>query len=250
MIKFFRHIRQNLLNKNRFSKYLLYAIGEIVLVVIGILIALQINNWNEERKRFQEERATVASLKLEFEKNLLDLRSNIQGLEAFIKAGKKLLQNTGPNYSDGTLENVDSLITMSARMAVWDPSLYTLGSIKNSGKLSSLSNEDLKIKLIEWESFYSNLLDWGDFYVDRGHNYFDYLETNAINRNLNAGDTFNIEKSEFEGSNEELLRKQTFENILTSRVVHHGFMLGFYRQGEELLEIIIKECESYEKNSK
>ncbi len=50
MIKFFRKIRQKLLSENKFSKYLLYAIGEIVLVVIGILIALQINNWNENTK--------------------------------------------------------------------------------------------------------------------------------------------------------------------------------------------------------
>ena len=50
MIKFFRRIRQRLLKENKFSKYLLYAIGEIVLVVIGILIALSINNWNEEQK--------------------------------------------------------------------------------------------------------------------------------------------------------------------------------------------------------
>ncbi len=52
MIKFFRKIRQRLLSESKFSKYLLYAIGEIILVVIGILIALQINNWNEERKNF------------------------------------------------------------------------------------------------------------------------------------------------------------------------------------------------------
>ncbi|MBO6881376.1 MULTISPECIES: DUF6090 family protein [Winogradskyella] len=50
MIKFFRHIRQTMINQNRTKKYLLYAIGEIILVVIGILIALQINNWNENRK--------------------------------------------------------------------------------------------------------------------------------------------------------------------------------------------------------
>ena len=50
MIKFFRHIRQSLIMENKTSKYLKYAIGEIVLVVIGILIALQINNWNESRK--------------------------------------------------------------------------------------------------------------------------------------------------------------------------------------------------------
>jgi len=50
MIKFFRHIRKSLLMENKTSKYFKYAIGEIVLVVIGILIALQINNWNEESK--------------------------------------------------------------------------------------------------------------------------------------------------------------------------------------------------------
>ena len=50
MIKFFRNIRQSMIKENRVSKYILYAIGEIILVVIGILIALQINNWNENRK--------------------------------------------------------------------------------------------------------------------------------------------------------------------------------------------------------
>ena len=50
MIKFFRNIRQNLLMKNQIGKYYKYAFGEIVLVVIGILIALSINNWNEARK--------------------------------------------------------------------------------------------------------------------------------------------------------------------------------------------------------
>ncbi|MCB0461581.1 MAG: DUF6090 family protein [Flavobacteriaceae bacterium] len=50
MIKFFRHIRKSLLMENKTGKYFKYAIGEIVLVVIGILIALSINNWNEKRK--------------------------------------------------------------------------------------------------------------------------------------------------------------------------------------------------------
>ena len=50
MLKFFRHIRQRLLTENKFSKYLLYAVGEILLVVIGILIALEINNYNESVK--------------------------------------------------------------------------------------------------------------------------------------------------------------------------------------------------------
>ncbi len=53
MLKFFRKIRQKLIEEDNIRKYLLYAIGEIILVVIGILIALQVNNWNEKRKANQ-----------------------------------------------------------------------------------------------------------------------------------------------------------------------------------------------------
>ncbi|HEY5688165.1 MAG TPA: DUF6090 family protein [Yeosuana sp.] len=66
MIKLFRNIRQNLIIENKTGKYLKYAIGEIVLVVIGILIALQINNWNEERKRLRQENTILLSLKFDF----------------------------------------------------------------------------------------------------------------------------------------------------------------------------------------
>lgn len=62
MIKRFRNIRHTLLNEGKTSRYLKYAIGEIVLVVIGILIALQINNWNEDRKENLNLRAIYSNL--------------------------------------------------------------------------------------------------------------------------------------------------------------------------------------------
>ena len=69
MIKFFRKIRQNLLMENKTSKYFKYAIGEIVLVVIGILIALQINNWNENRKLENSKQKLMLALKNELVNN-------------------------------------------------------------------------------------------------------------------------------------------------------------------------------------
>tara|TARA_R110002096_G_scaffold43646_4_gene117806 strand:- start:762 stop:1133 length:372 start_codon:yes stop_codon:yes gene_type:complete len=62
MIKFFRKIRQNLIMENKTGKYIKYAIGEIVLVFIGILIALQINNWNNNQKANIEEKEILESL--------------------------------------------------------------------------------------------------------------------------------------------------------------------------------------------
>ncbi|MFC4720857.1 DUF6090 family protein [Geojedonia litorea] len=69
MIKFFRHIRQNLIMENKSGKYLKYALGEIILVVIGILIALQINNWNENRKAKASEDNFFENVLLDLEKD-------------------------------------------------------------------------------------------------------------------------------------------------------------------------------------
>ncbi len=71
MIKFFRNIRQTLIMENKTSKYLKYAIGEIVLVVIGILIALQINNWNEQRKEDKMGLQFLKGIQSDLEKDII-----------------------------------------------------------------------------------------------------------------------------------------------------------------------------------
>jgi len=78
MIKILHHLRQNFLSQNRLSKYLIYTIGEIILVVIGILIALQVNNWNEERKKHLEEAFYLTELKKDFEFNRDQLTAEIE----------------------------------------------------------------------------------------------------------------------------------------------------------------------------
>ncbi len=75
MIKFFRHIRKSLLSENKFSKYLLYAIGEIILVVIGIMIALQFNNRNEQRKSLNVVTETIKALEVDLLYNFDDVSS-------------------------------------------------------------------------------------------------------------------------------------------------------------------------------
>ena len=78
MIKFFRKIRFDLIEKNKTGKYLKYAIGEIVLVVIGILIAIQINNWNENRKQQSKIKSVYSVIKS-------DLKYDIKKFDKIIK---------------------------------------------------------------------------------------------------------------------------------------------------------------------
>ena len=70
MIKFFRKIRQQLIAQNKFSKYLIYAIGKIFLVMIGILLALQVNNWNNNRIANSKEQAILMNLQVDFQNNI------------------------------------------------------------------------------------------------------------------------------------------------------------------------------------
>jgi len=87
MLTFFRRIRKGLLEGGSTSKYLLYAIGEIALVVIGILIALQINNWNESKKDKLKEREFLNRLKDDLEFDLATFKEDINYLETVYQSG-------------------------------------------------------------------------------------------------------------------------------------------------------------------
>ena len=102
MIKFFRKIRQKLLTENKVSKYLLYAIGEIILVVIGILIALSINNWNENRKSRVIELKVLKQIEGDLSKNLSQLDRAANAMEE-IRKSCEIIINVWENkskYSD------------------------------------------------------------------------------------------------------------------------------------------------------
>ena len=101
MIKFFRKIRQQLLSENKFTKYLIYAVGEIVLVVIGILIALSINNSNDAEKLRLKERVVLTQMQQNLKNDIEDLNFNIRGTKTRLRANEVVLsalQNRTPFY--------------------------------------------------------------------------------------------------------------------------------------------------------
>ena len=148
MIKFFRKIRQKLLSENKFSKYLIYAIGEIVLVVIGILIALQINNWNEESKTRDSEQALLHQLSQEFESNLAQLNQKIRMRELMISSAKKLL-NMIDDPQTVIPDSIGYLLSYTRMNPTFDP---IRNDLTGGNKLALIRDNKLKVLLTNWES--------------------------------------------------------------------------------------------------
>ncbi len=148
MIKFFRKIRQQLLSENKFSKYFLYAIGEIILVVIGILIALQINSWNEGRKDRLKEQVILLQLKDEYQANLQQLNGKMQLRKKIVASGLILL-----NFMSAP-EDVqrDSAIYHLSNI-IYDPTFDPIeNDLISSGNIRLIRNEKLRLLLSNWTS--------------------------------------------------------------------------------------------------
>mgnify|MGYP000985767334 FL=1 len=141
MIKFFRKIRQKLLSENKFSKYLIYAIGEIILVVIGILIALQVNNRNVSRINNQKQNKTLNLIQKSLIKDTLYMSLLINRLG---KVNKSIsILNTFPAYEDSLsvhFDRIDWGINVQIQSAAYE-------QLKSTG-FDLLQNDALKEELI------------------------------------------------------------------------------------------------------
>jgi uncharacterized protein DUF6090 len=156
MIKFFQRIRRNLLLENKISKYLLYAIGEIILVVIGILIALQINNNNELRKSRLKEVHYLQNIKTDLELNIVDLDKYLAVRTECIASANRIIEHFEgkpiTNYSDFNADGMN--------IYTWQKFYQnnnTFQELVNSGNLSLITNDSIKNILLNIESLYKKM---------------------------------------------------------------------------------------------
>lgn len=200
MIQLFRHIRRSLINQNKMGKYFKYAIGEILLIVIGILIALGINNWNENRKAKNNEKALVKKLQEENNINLQTLSSDkdyrkelTQELEKFtdflaeknIEEHKQellnyiftILRSTSYTFSDTNLVNY--LNTHNEEDSFLNQELITLLSYIND--LEFISTKAVEYKL---ENIFTLMEDDVDFDYGKIHAYENLKSVKFRNRIL------------------------------------------------------------------
>jgi hypothetical protein len=150
MIKFFRKIRQKMLTENKFGKYMTYAVGEVILVVIGILIEVSINNWNQERQLENEEKVILKNIHTEFLENKNALKLGLEKNNQGCKASITLLNLVGQKRELIQQQNLDSLMYVMLETGFFRPSENTIFDLLQSGKLQLLQNENLKNLLYKW----------------------------------------------------------------------------------------------------
>ncbi|MCI4671083.1 MAG: DUF6090 family protein [Bacteroidia bacterium] len=170
MRRFFRQIRQKHISSSKLLNYLLYAVGEILLVVIGILIALQINNWNEDRKKRLVEIEILEGIYTDIHQDTIDMNFNIRAYERFILRDSILI-NSLIDKQPVTMEIVNSLYLSGN--ADWSLVLHQshFEEAKSNG-LSIITNESLRDQI-------SRLYEFDYRHLSEGENsrqYFDHFK--------------------------------------------------------------------------
>ena len=143
MIKFFRKVRYNLMEQNKTGKYLKYAIGEIILVVIGILIALQINNWNEARKSKVFETEILTQVQANLIKDKLTLQNIASNFQKAIESSNKILES---KWSDQDKDSLKYWLADIIQFDRFQPLTNAYEVLKSKG-IDQIQNKQLRFLL-------------------------------------------------------------------------------------------------------
>jgi len=214
VISFFRKIRKQLAAENKVMAYLRYAIGEILLVVIGILIALQVNNWNENRKEHLIEIKYLKNLKHDLQSDSTDLvyYKNIRVGQA--NAARELIELAKTkNVSD--VFKLDSLYTTVALWWEFVPNNNTFEELRSSGNLKLIQNDSIKNLLLDLNKENEDLIsgrnhmrrEYENYLYDQKNNQVNFLAVNDPEQIKNIIDWYYPNK-EIVKKNTEKIKKQ------------------------------------------
>lgn len=203
MIRFFRNIRKKLASENKVLAYLRYAIGEILLVVIGILIALQVNNWNEARKERANEIKYLKNLKLDLKTDLVNLDSMMVDRNTKISSAKKILTLQPPTTIE-QLEEFDKLLWNVFGWTSFTPRTNTLDELISSGNLNIIKNDSIKFYLLSTKDINERIIiyrehmrrEYDNYLYDRTQPILELRPFLDIDKTLDKGKVIGIEVSE------------------------------------------------------
>ena len=167
MLNFLRKLRrkntlsnsnQTMASPSTTARYLKYALGEIILVVIGILIALSINNWNQRRLAKQEETKLLQSIKVDFERTKSELQQlNVRRDESLYNFNELIKVRNSGDFSNQV--HIDTLLAKALFTPTYNDVTSSISVVINSGKINLLSSDTLKSQLLAWPVQIENLIE-------------------------------------------------------------------------------------------
>lgn len=237
MLRFFRQLRKSLMEKNKTRSYFFYAIGEIALVMIGILLALQVNNWNEGRKLQEQEQYLLTELKKEFLLNHRLLEASYDVNKSGMESSWDLI-NTLANNNPSTI-NYQQLDTLAYNIIYdfneFDPTSGVIDDIINSGKLEVIQNDSLRYILSQWSGQLIDLDQDNDF----RNEYFIHRVLPAMTENFPIANTLVIQDGTADaeelisnvsysknGYSQEIFKNRNLESIIAMHASNQDFILG------------------------
>ncbi|MCB0655392.1 MAG: hypothetical protein KDC57_04610 [Saprospiraceae bacterium] len=217
MIKFFRILRQNLFSGGKPTGYLKYAIGEIILVTIGILIAIQLNEWNQQRLERNQYTVVLQNLKEEFIRTKELLTEITSKYVTSIQANLQLMQMIASQDEPISEFQIDSLISKSMMQPPFFPLQPTLAELMNSGNIKTMPNNALKRKLYDWESTIKWFHFDYDLYINFNNTQFQpYINTNWSWKNIDIAEGSKQVQSRSKLTNNpmKIIQDLEFENLV------------------------------------
>jgi len=240
-----------MMTENKLNLYVVYAIGEVVLVVIGILVALQIDNWNENQRIRNIEQQYLFALKEEFEYNKTELASVMKLNERNTDYALKISDHTGPGNPGITEREFETLAMSSFASEVhYNPNQGVLDEIISSGKLGMFSNDELKFALSSWSAVLDRAL-----WQERTHETLrvQIVEMTRIQGNMRSmtydlGEAYGIKPGKFERSSLQLLNSEEYENrvvafILTGRILNERHYAKVEEEIDKILLLVEDEID-------
>ncbi|MDT0551894.1 hypothetical protein [Urechidicola vernalis] len=221
MIKLFNKPRRKALAESRLGKYLVYAIGEILLVVVGILIALQINTSRQEYNQNQKTRTYLISLNTEIQLNISRLNSKLEAIQEDIENSAKDLEalNSPEAFKFDELK-IRSIMDGTRPIYGVVLSTSTFEDLINSGVLEYLHDEKLKHDILKIGS-HVNFIDENS--IDAQHVWDEYqqpylMKYSAVATNWDSLNGVKISKTKFTRDKEAFIQNRDYSNILALRM--------------------------------
>ena len=249
MIKFFRKIRHNLLSEGKTGKYMKYAFGEIILVVIGILIALSINNWNENRKNQKLELEYLIGIKSNLNDDIAELENHFNGDTLKFDAYTSLVRTFNSKNLLSKKEEIISNLYKTSRLGWFEGQNIVFENLKSSGRLNLIQSDTISNSIQKYYRFFEEVVKQENLYNsqiikfhDRNQQYYNnssFIEPNFDDRwNANTGPP---SLSFFEGPEFSTIKPILINNISKMKsweINAHMVRLALYNQAKSLNDLI------------